>query len=402
MRRRARGETNRGTLRGFFVLLVCSGAAFSCDKSAPADGPAGPTPDAAALVPQARDATPDVGASEVAVAPTEVPPPALRPPWTDPPVTLSALEKSLPAEPIGTLTGVIFGESRPVRAVVRAACGAGTVLQAVYENEEGRLMVTPGMAVRFLGLPSNAASYQDAGFDVTVHFPHDDSDRLQGTLDIRYEEHGEVRSYAKLVVDGDPLETLLEPRLSGDGNVPMYEHCLPAGYALVVEGDGTEHRGYLSAIHVPESGAIILRLLLAEGSGLQIIVGLRDPKKPIVEPLKLTLTEARKPGPGQEAVAFVEAFDVAELAPHSEATGINVGSEKTVNAREGLAEFSLTKVRGKWYLDMTLSDVAISTLIDGPLRGKKLSKIRIAAWPAPRGTAPAELGTAPAWWSSQE
>lgn len=406
MRFRARSERNRGGLRGFFVVGIAGAfLAGSCDKSgASSDAPPAPTPKPDAAQPARVDAAvpESAGASDtgsVTSPAVEEAPPALALPWQTPTPTLEDL--ALPATPVGTLSGVIFGEDRPVRAVVRAACGAGTVLQAVYENPKGQLRVTPGMAVRFFGLPSKTASYEDGDFAVTASFAHDEPQRLQGTLDIRYGEEVASKTYARLQVDAAPVRMLMEPRLDGDGNVPRYDHCLANGFVRVQEADGKVHHGYANAIDVPANGASILRVPLAENAGLQIVMARRDPKKPIAEPLQLTFAEARKPAVGQEAAIFVEAWWVPELAPPSEARGINTGTEKTVNVREGKAELRLTKIRGKWYLTLNLSEVSVPTLIDGPLHGKKLSMVQIAAWPVPVGDRPV-LGDPPEWWKPQE
>lgn len=394
-------ESYRGFFRGFFVWVTAlSVVAAGCEKK-PEEQETG----AATIVVDAggadgsvstRDASAGVESMEPAEALTRTP---LRLPWVDRPSTLDELD--LPTEPIGTLSGEIFGKERPVRAVSRVDCGAGTILQAVFEDERGELRVTPGMGVRFFGLPKDEVSYQDKDFELTLSFSHDTPERLKGALSISY---GEGRTYAELEVDGDPLPFLLEPRLAGDGEVPLFEGCFPNGYVLIEDAEGDEHRGYVNATRYDAKGhgAVVVKPLLHANAGLEIAIGLRDKDAEHTEPVALPLAEGRNPVAGQDVVVFVEAWYAPELAPPAEAAGMNIGKQQKVNVRDGEAEIALTKQRGKWYLELTLTDVRVPSLIDGPLSGRTLRRVEIAAWPV----APGEIGeigdVEPGFWAPAE
>ena len=335
-----------------------------------------------------------------AVEPAPVP---LAPPWRTGRRTLSEVATAFPAEPIGTLSGVLYGTDRPVRAIVRADCGAGTVLQAVYETPDGALQVTPGMALRFLGLATKRpATYSEGDFEVKMAFDRDDAELLSGSLDITFHGRGKAEPYASLRVAGKPLTTMLEPRVDGAKELPGFEHCMPNGYMRVVEADGTEHLGLVHVTRLEKASGLSVRALLTESSGLRIVIGRRDIAQPTAQPVALGLADARKLAAGEDTVVLVEAWHLAQLAPPAEATGVNLGTERTVQVREGSTTLTLTKPRGRWKLDLTLSDVSIPILIDGPLRGKKLETVQIAAWPSPPAMVPEELGSPPQWWRKTE
>lgn len=400
----AHGTRNRGVLRGFFVLCLCFCALAACDRKQPKGaGSSEAKTDDAGGAESAADAAVDSSATEQDVPTTvEAPAEPIRVPWTTPPRELKALRTAFPDTPVGTLSGEIFGTDRPVRHIIRAQCGAGSVLQAVYEDAEGTLRVTPGMAVRFFGLQTgHPATYSEGDFGLTVDFDHDTPERLAGHLRITYQERGLEKVYADLKVDGAPTTMLLPPRVEGKGRMPLFEQCFPNGYFRAVEEDGTEHHGLLHVTDVKGKGAPLARPLFGEGTGLRIFVLPPKPNKAVETEAPLELAEARQPGTRPAAV-LIEAFRVPELTAPSQAQSGNIGEEKTVQVHEGTAQFEVGREGGAPRLTMVLRDVKIPMLLDGPLHGKTFSVIEIDAHPTPPGEVATTPGPTPSWWPNDE
>ncbi len=393
------GTPGRGFLRGFFVLVLALWLCCSCDRKGP-----DVTPDASTEENSEPGATTgsvvdagesaDVGAAANTPAPIEAP-------WTRRPEALSALEEEVAGRDIGRLSGEIFGQDRVVRHVVRAQCGAGSVLQVIYD-EDGALRVTPGMAVRFFGLQTGQpVTYTEGDFEITVDFDHDTPDRLAGHLRITYREDGVERVYADLNVDGRPSTMLRAPNLRGKGRMPLFEQCFPNGYFRAVEADGTEHRGLLHVTDVKERGAPLATLLFGVGTGVRVFVVPPRPNRPFETDNALELAEARAPGTRPAAV-LASAFHVPELTEPSDARAGNIAEEQSVHIHSGTAEFALRREGGTWHFTMAARDVEIPVLLDGPLHGKTFAVIEIDAYPTPPGEVPELSDAAPDWWTDDE
>lgn len=386
-----------GALTGLLALMCI---AVGCDK---ADSTASPTQsDAGGGV--AMDATsaksdassePDQGVPDAAAKAS--PPLPLRLPWTTAPLAPEDVAKiATDATPIGKLSGEVYGKDSPVYKVLRHDCGAGTILQAVYQHE-GKVQVTPGMPVRFFGLATGKpVRYGEGEFEVTVDFKEDAPQRLQGALSIGYVEEGRLKLYAHLEVDGAPTVGLVPPKLSGEGKLPSFPQCVSSGYIRLKEKGQPEQFGYVNALDAPP-GVASIRPMLSAQDGLRIHIvpppGAKGVKTEA--PMELVKAKEKRTYP---AVVLVDAWHLPELAAPAEANGGNVGREQTVGVTRGTIEFEISGKGSKQRVHALLRNVEIPELVEGRLRGRQLEELEIdASLFGPKG---GTLPPAPTWWQA--
>lgn len=363
----------RGMVRGLFACAALVFATSACDKSPDSKNA---TVDAA-MTTAATATTPDGGvdvAVDVATELAEPEPVEISPPWKSASPPWEELKKSIADKQVGTLSGEMFGEEKPIRAIVRSHCGGGAVLQAVWEAETG-LQVTPGMPVQFFDLATqNLVSYNDGNFDVTLNFEEDSGERLAGTFRIGYSQRGEPKTFIDMQVDGEPLSMLLRPRMPGEGQFPEFHSCHPSGRFYVRLPDGRETSGLLNATASKNGKALVATVLLDEQTGLRFVVGKIEEgwKGPAAIDLESPAADA-------PIRVLVESFHTPELTAASEAKAGNIGREKTSNVHRGTGTVTWSMQAGRPRVELEVTDLAIPVLLDGPLRGTTLSKVKIDA-----------------------
>lgn len=372
---RARGVQcdGRGVIRGLFLFGVVATLGLACEREKPA--PTAPAADAGAKqVPQPPPASADAGAADAA-KPLAVPAPpaAFAPPWTTLAPPWEELKKSLAGVEAGKMSGEAWGTDTVVRGIVRAQCGSGAMLQAVFESKDG-FGVTPAMPLRFFGLQTGkAVTYTENNlFTVTVNFSEDTPERLAGSLRITYEEHGKDKTFIDLTVDAKPMPMLLEPRLQGKGNLPEFPACHPSGRFYAKTADGRTALGFLNATVSEDGAVVVMTPLLSPQTGIRVVAMSREGLR---EPWTLDLGRDAE---GAPARMLVTAFYTPELTSPSTAEGGNIGTEQVVTVRQGQA--TIQYARGKRpEVKIRMEELRIPELLEGPLRGTTFSEFVIEA-----------------------
>lgn len=377
------GLAGRGMVRGLFAFIVMPSIVMvaACDKSAtePVQNSTATQSTATQTVADKVDTTAEVEA-EPAEAPAPVP---FAAPWTSVSPSWKELSTQIADQVAGKMSGEAWGTDAKVVAVARVACGSGTLLQTVFETGKG-LRVAPPMPVSFFSLATQKpVVYQDGGFEITVNFTEDTPERLAGSLKITYEEHGKTKTFIDMEVDAKPLPWLLEPRLDGDVNVPEFQQCHPSGRFYAKAADGRTTSGYLYAGASPDARSVVLSALFVENAGLRIVVMTGEPLK------ERWTADLSKDATGAPVRLLVETFHTPELTAVTEAQGGNVGREKKAGVRRGAVEVGWKEQGKSPEVELTFTDLELSELIDGPLRGTTLTELRIVAKAYPSNQYPA-------------
>ncbi len=372
------GRGGRGWVRGLFLFTVL--AACACDKTPP-------TPVAPDLGPkQTIDAGTRADAAGPADAQVDVAPPPptpFSPPWNELAPTWDELSKTISDTVVGTMSGEAWGNDVPVHALVRSQCGGGSLLQAVFKSDKG-LRVSPVMPVRFFGLPTSGKPvvYKEGGFTVTSTFTSDTPERVAGTFVVKYDEHGQEKTFIDLTVDARPLTMLYEPMLDGKDNVPQFQSCHPSGRFYARAEDGRVAQGFLYAGASADGNGIVLTPHLTDRTGLRIVL---YSQRELSTPWTLDLSKANDSGPVR---VVVDALYTPELTSPAEAAAQNIGSPQTVSVRTGSAEVVWTRKGKSPELSVRFTGLRIPELIEGPLRGTTFTELLIEATAVGEGVYP--------------
>lgn len=372
MRTRRVQRCGRGLVRGLFLSAMVAGLWAGCDKAPPAK-----KPDVSAAPADVGEAHVDAGSAAVAAdaAPDlpPPPPPEFTPPWTTLAPTLKELDKQLGDTQVGKMSGEAWGTDAAVAAIVRAQCGSGSLLQAVFRTAKG-LRVSPAMPVRFFGLATKKpVTYKEGAFTVTANFSEDTPERLAGSLKIVYDEHGQEKTFIDMTVDGKPLPMLLEPRMDGKGTFPEFRACHPSGRFYAKTADGRVVQGLLNASLSSDGTGAVLTALFTDQTGLRIVAYSANP---LDKPWTIDLSKDTE---GSPVRLVVDAFYTPELTSPETALGGNIGSEKTATARQGLAELTWQRRSKRGTIGLRFKDLRIPELLDGPLRGTTFTELVIDA-----------------------
>jgi hypothetical protein len=393
-------------------LLWCLSISIGCDRGAKKKEEQGG--ESAALDAGRTDASSSQGeardASTVRVdEPREVPP--LAPPLREVPPERDALAERVPGERIGTLTGEIFGEDRPIRAVVRASCGQGTIVQFVYslDEESDELYVTPPVLLQAFGLPiGREVSYDDQNFTIVMNLEADAPERLAGSVELEYTRSGATRTYMKATFDGDPLGTLLPPRLPDVDSderrqLRTYSTCIPSGYFVAEGADGSVMaRGLVNAIDVQGRGAALLHLVFSEHDTLRLLIVPHQPDIGVPEPFEFTLRGARQQN-NRPAAVIADLRHVPSIISPERMTTKNIGIAEDAILVEGKGELSIRREEASepWEIRATFEELQFPSTIPGALSGRYFSRLRIRAHLISREAVRGTLPPRPDWFEAE-
>lgn len=379
------------------AVILALVAIVSCESREEANDEASPESTSDAAV-QRSDVATEVDAAPDLAA--EAKPLVLDPPLEARPRSYDELKKELDsAEPVGTIRGKIFNDSK-LLAVVREECGEGAILQPVFRQDSKIKIGTPVRLPLFSLATDEAVSFEDRIFRVNSHFTHDSDERLAGELTISYPVDGEQQTFIHIDVDSKPLKGLMKPRLDGDGPLPSYPRCTPTGYVRV-EADEQAWSFFAHADNIDDKGVPWVWIALRPSTLLQIMVIAPKPNTEIEgleQPLDVQAARSKSSRP---AVVLGKFLHTGRIAPDAEATSENLIPPEEASMLDGkITELSLVKESGSWRLRMTLEDIMISEMLGSDLAGRTIDEIRIDTYLAPPGDLEPRLADEPEWWRS--
>jgi hypothetical protein len=316
-----------------------------------------------------------------------------------PPLSPAKIADIVSSEPVGTITGEVFGDGSPLYGLARNSCGDGTVLRPIFRRSAGRpLEVGPPIPLRFYGLATKRpVTYDEKAFRVTVDFDHDTAERLAGKLRITYREAGDEKVFVDLEHDGAPLPYVVPPKMTGDGNMATYSSCYPSGYYAITDSGGDVlHRGLVRIVEL--EGAAYTQVLFGDDTALQILMASRDPKKGIDPAQTVTLAEARRTT--GDVGLLVDVSHRPQLTSPAEAIGANLSTMQKSKVVDGKATIRIYREAGKRWVDATFEDLQLSSIIEGPLSGQRFATLRIFGRMVDAEARPTELPAPPDFYKS--
>ena len=301
-------------------------------------------------------------------------------------------------EPIGEISGDIFGEKNPLYAILKAQCGEGTILQAVYKSKN-LFQISPPIPLRFLGLQTEKeVRYSEGDFDLVLNFSKDSPDKLKGSFQIQYRARdGSVKNYISLKMDAKPFPFLFPTKMKGEGHLPEYDWCSPTAYVGIKRTPKDEMVfGYAHIQNTKNLDLPLIRVMLSDRDGMDLLLIPLSRGEEIPKNTEIDVKKATKRG-NTAAVLRIETWHLDEISPANEASGVNLKKPIKTSMLDGKAIVELKK--GKpWQVDIQLLDAEVSPIMIGPFSEEHFSEIRIFGNLSPEGEMKSALPVAPNWW----
>ncbi len=312
----------------------------------------------------------------------------------------SEIEKNL-GEPIGKISGGIYGSENDVYAILKTQCGEGSILQVIFKSGQ-KFQVSPPIPVLFMGLKTNkVVSYTEGRFKVSVNFSEDTPDKLKGNFRIDFvDDEGNKKVYINLRVDGRPRPYLIPSKMNGKGTLPAYDWCTPTAYVGIKRPEKDWVYGYAHIRNVNKFDLPKIRVMLSDRDGIDLLLVPLKRAQEIPPNTELDIATARK-GKLNPAILKVSTWHLDEISEPENATGGNLNKVAKALLLNGKATVALTK-GAPWNTDISLKNFSISSLMMGPFQDEAFTEIRIFGNLGEPGSMVSSLPKQPAWWKMGE